>query len=176
MNLPFGPSRNSGTGNGEAGKSYPRNHLDLLSQPSRRKTAGLLVCAGVAGSPANQLVESLTPYRRGPGAPGPGLPRATTPLLWQPALISRVVAGISRRSQWKKVTRGSEAETSRSSLFTSSARPGTSGLWQIKTKYLVPSGTPLHVRCGFRFELSEMRALLAEISVRFGSNRKSTDK
>jgi hypothetical protein len=44
MDLPFGHGRNSG----QAAISYPRNQLDLLSQPGRRKTAGLLVCAGVA--------------------------------------------------------------------------------------------------------------------------------
>jgi len=27
---------------------YPRNHLDLLCQPGRRQTAGLLTCAGFA--------------------------------------------------------------------------------------------------------------------------------
>ena len=57
---------------------------------------------------------------------------------------------MSTSVQWWKSARGSDAGTDRPSLFTSSARVGTSASTQMSTSDFVPGGTPVQRRCGLR--------------------------
>src|SRR5512139_567073 len=91
------------------------------------------------------------PWRPAPGAAGPDLPRAVTPLECAPRAIDVAVGGRSTSTQWKKSTRGSDAGTTRPSWLTSSPREGTSGSWQTSANERVPAGAPLHAKSGFRF-------------------------
>jgi hypothetical protein len=89
-------------------------------------------------------------------ASGPGLPRAITPSLCEPAEIVVRPGGMSTSTQWKKSTRGRLAGTSRPSWLTSSPRLGTSRSWQISTNERVSDGAPSQCRSGLRLLDSAM--------------------
>src|SRR5687767_899955 len=91
------------------------------------------------------------PWRPPPGAAGPGLPRGVTALECAPRAIDAVVRGRSISTQWKKSTRGSDAGTTRPSLFTSSPFDGTSGSWHRSANDSVPVGASLQAKSGFVF-------------------------
>src|SRR5512132_1257584 len=64
---------------------------------------------------------------------------------------SRVSAGMSTSTQWKKSTRGKRAGTETPSLFTLSGPEGTSGSWQMTAKDLILFGASLQRIAGLKF-------------------------